>query len=69
MFCVFIVIGAVGSTPRPFFVDIYKNDAILTNMKTTRSTVGKGLNLSTRVEKQRKGRGAYVRKSRYNRYE
>jgi stalled ribosome alternative rescue factor ArfA len=38
-------------------------------MKTTRSTVGKGLNLSTRVEKQRKGKGAYIRKNRYNRYD
>ena len=32
-------------------------------MKTkSRSTVGKGINLSTRVEKQGKGKGAYVRK-------
>jgi stalled ribosome alternative rescue factor ArfA len=38
-------------------------------MKQTRSTVGKGLNLSTRVINQRKGKGAYVRKNRYNRYE
>jgi stalled ribosome alternative rescue factor ArfA len=31
-------------------------------MKRTRSTVGKGLNLTTRVEKQGKGKGAYSRK-------
>ena len=36
---------------------------------TTRSTVAKGLNLSTRVEKQRKGKGAYVRKSRYGKWD
>jgi hypothetical protein len=34
-------------------------------MKTTRSTVGKGLNLSTRVQKQKKGMGAYIRKTKY----
>jgi len=38
-------------------------------MNKPRSTVAKGLNLSTRVEKQRKGKGAYVRKNRYNRYD
>ena len=38
-------------------------------MKINRSTVGKGLNLSVRVEKQRKGKGAYVRRSKYNRWE
>lgn len=32
-----------------------------------RSTVGQGMNLSTRVEKKRKGRGAYSRRSRYGR--
>ena len=39
-------------------------------MKTnlSRSTVGKGLNLGTKVEKQRKGKGAYNRKDRYNRW-
>lgn len=36
---------------------------------TSRSTVGKGLNLSTRVEKPRKGKAAYVRRNRYNRWE
>lgn len=36
----------------------------------TRSTVTKGLNLSTRVEKQKKGKGAYVRKTKYgNRFD
>jgi stalled ribosome alternative rescue factor ArfA len=40
------------------------------NMKAIRSTVGKGMNLSSRVEKQRKGVGAYSRKTKYgNRYE
>ena len=40
-----------------------KKKVTLANMKTkSRSTVGKGLNLSTRVEKQGKGRGAYSRK-------
>jgi stalled ribosome alternative rescue factor ArfA len=38
-------------------------------MKTNRSTVGKNLNLSTRVEKQRRGKGAYSRKNRYGRME
>ncbi len=38
-------------------------------MKTIRSTVGKNLNLSTRVEKQRKGKGAYVRKNKYGKWE
>lgn len=38
-------------------------------MKPIRSTVGKGLNLSTRVIKQGKGKGAYVRKNRYNRHD
>jgi len=33
-----------------------------------RSTVGKGLNLSSRVERQRKGKGSYNRRDRYNRY-
>lgn len=33
---------------------------------TTRSTVGKNLNLSTRIEKQKRGRGAYLRRNRYN---
>jgi hypothetical protein len=50
-------------------LDIYKKGATLLPMKQTRSTVGKGLNLSTRVINQRKGKGAYVRKNRYNRYE
>lgn len=40
-----------------------KKKSTLANMKTkSRSTVGKGINLSTRVEKQGKGKGAYVRK-------
>jgi stalled ribosome alternative rescue factor ArfA len=40
------------------------------NMKAIRSTVGKGMNLSSRVEKQRKGVGAYSRKAKYgNRFE
>lgn len=30
-----------------------------------RSTVGKNLNLTTRVEKQRKGLGSYSRKTKY----
>lgn len=34
-----------------------------------RSTVTKGMNLSTRVEKQRKGFGSYRRKSRYGKWE
>lgn len=38
---------------------------MLVGMKNTRSTVGKNLNLSTRVEKQKRGKGAYVRKNRY----
>lgn len=51
-------------------LDIYKKPITLTNMKTkSRSTVGKGLNLSTRVEKQGKGRGAYSRKNRYNKHD
>lgn len=33
-------------------------------MKPTRSTVGKGLNLSSRIEPQKKGRGSYRRKAR-----
>jgi stalled ribosome alternative rescue factor ArfA len=38
-------------------------------MKINRSTVGKGQNLSTRVINQRKGKGAYVRKNRYNKWD
>lgn len=34
-------------------------------MKKIRSTVSKNVNLSTRVEIQRKGKGAYSRKSKY----
>jgi len=30
-----------------------------------RSTVGKNLNLTTRVEKQRRGTGSYSRKTKY----
>jgi len=50
-------------------LDFYKKGATLVGMNKPRSTVAKGLNLSTRVEKQRKGKGAYVRKNRYNRYD
>lgn len=39
-------------------------------MKNIRSTVGKSLNLATRIEKPRRGKAAYVRKNRYgNRWE
>lgn len=38
-------------------------------MKNIRSTVGKNLNLSTRVEKQKRGKGAYVRKNKYNKWD
>ncbi len=34
-------------------------------MKTIRSTVTKGMNLATRVERQRRGKGAYIRRDRY----
>ena len=36
-------------------------------MKAIRSTVGKGMNLSTKVETPRKGKPAYSRKSFKNR--
>jgi stalled ribosome alternative rescue factor ArfA len=36
-------------------------------MKPTRSTVGKSLNLSPRIEPQKKGRGSYRRKTRNGR--
>lgn len=42
---------------------------MIVGMKAIRSTVGKGMNLASRVEKQRKGVGAYRRKNRYNRHE
>ena len=50
-------------------LDIYKKGATLLPMKTTRSTVAKGMNLATRVEKPRKGKFAYIRKNRYNRWD
>lgn len=49
-------------------LDFYKKESRVSSMKS-RSTVTKGMNLSTRVEKQRKGKGAYVRRNRYNKWE
>ena len=54
----------------PRKLDIYKKGVTLLGMKTkSRSTAGKGMNLSTRVINQRKGRGAYLRKNRYNKHD
>jgi hypothetical protein len=40
------------------------------SLKFYRSPVGKGMNLGTRVEKQGKGKGAYVRREKHgNRWE
>lgn len=61
----FVTFSAIASMSR---LDIYKNSAKMNGMKA-RSTVTKNLNLSTRVEKQRKGVGSYKRKNRYGRLE
>jgi hypothetical protein len=51
-------------------LDIYKNSATILGMKMKiRSIVGKGMNLSTRVQQSGKGKGSYVRNKKVSRDE
>ena len=47
-------------------LDFYKKKSKLSVMKTPRSTVGRNMNLSLRVEKPKRGAGAYSRKNKFD---